>query len=251
MNWNVVVTTAPREKCTLDRTIQSLLVCGWMPTVVAEPGSTETWIPTIQNTQRLGVWHNWISACRLALAEPSDFILTVQDDCHFHPDSKALVESIDWPSDAGFVSLYTPKHYQHNKRKDRRPNGFYEVTPRNLWGSLALVFRPDVLREIVDHPIAQTWIGVRGRGRLGRRQWPKLRKKRQENPHLIQNSDVAIGRIVQALGRKMYYFNPSPVSHVSEFSTCGHAGNTGRRNAEFVADVTIPLMNQIFTEVLS
>ncbi len=245
--WSVVVTTAPRMECTLSRSLESLVDCGWdSPTVFAEPGSTATEFLTFTNVTRLGVWHNWLASCRWAIEQDADFILTVQDDAEFHPQSKELIESIDWPSDAGYVSLYTPKHYQFWKDGSCRPNGIYPVKTQSMWGAVALVFKPDVLRQLVNHPRALSWLGCRSKTKT---KWEDLRAKRLANPHMIQNSDTIIGSILtKSLGRKLYYFNPSPVSHFSKHSACGHGGNGGNRNSYFIADHSIPLGLQIFPQ---
>lgn len=244
MNWSVIVTTAPRKECTLIQTLESLSDCGWQPTVFAEPGSTVTDYETHWNEFRLGVWHNWLKACRFALNQNADFILTVQDDCEFHPESKQVIESIQWPTDAGYISLYTPKHYQRCKNGQLRPNGLFSVKTNSMWGACALAFQPSVLSQIVNHPRAASWIGVRCKNRSV---WQSVKQKRIENPALVQNSDTIIGSIIsKTLRRKMYYLNPSPCSHISRFSAIGHGDNKGRRNAWKIADPSIPLRFQIF-----
>lgn len=245
-SWALAVTTAPRRDCTLLRTLESIADCAWdPPTVFAEPGSTPTDWPTVWNDQRLGVWFNWLQSARWALEQNADFIMTVQDDTEFHPQSRELIESIEWPQDAGYVSLYTPKHYQFWKdRKTPRKLGLYSVNTRSMWGACALVFRPEVLAQLVDHPRARSWLGVRGKKKA---QWPALKEKRRANPWMIQNSDTIIGSIlVKSLKRKLYYFNPSPACHIAQYSAIGHGDNKGRRNAWAIADPSIPLAHQIF-----
>lgn len=86
----VAVTTAPRKDCTLAYCLASIEACGWTPIVFAEPGSTETDYQTITNPVKLGIWHNWLNACRWCLENSSSqYIMTVQDDSLFHPDCKA------------------------------------------------------------------------------------------------------------------------------------------------------------------
>ncbi len=243
MKWSVVVTTAPRRECTLIQTLESLTDCGWDPTVFAEPGSTSTSYPTHHNETRLGVWHNWLKSCSWALAQQPDFVMTVQDDCEFHPESKDLIESINWPLDAGYVSLYTPKHYQIWRNGRPRQLGMYHVNTSSMWGACALVFRPNILQSLINHPCAKHWLGVRGKNR---KQWPALKLKRQQNPWMIQNSDTVIGSVLtRNFGLKLYYFNPSPASHISKFSAIGHGDNRGRRNAWKIADPSIPLADQL------
>lgn len=243
--WSVVVTTAPRVECTLKQSLESIVDCGWdQPVVFAEPSSTVSDCETYWNDTRLGVWHNWLKASRWALQQGSEYVLTIQDDAEFHPQCKELVESIEWPRDAGYVSLYTPRHYQFWKDKSPRPNGFYSVKTESMWGAVALVFKSEILQQLVDHPRALSWLGVRCRKRSN---WPELKQKRIDNPHMIQNSDTIIGSILtKSLKRKLCYFNPSPCSHFSKHSACGHGGNDGNRNSFFIADHSLPLDHQIF-----
>jgi hypothetical protein len=243
--WTVVVNTAPRKECTCVATLESLEDCGWDPVVFAEPGSSDTGSRMrFDNLARLGIWHNWLKAARWALEQPeSDYIMTVQDDTSFHPESKLLVENIDWPADAGYVSLYTPKHYQQWKDGRMRSKGFYPVETKSMWGAMALVFRPSVLREVVNHPRAQSWLGVKPKTKSIVNSVMEARKR---EPWRIQNSDFIIARIIQHLGRKLYYFNPSPCSHTSKYSSVEHGSNDGKRNAFYVADHSMSLASQIF-----
>jgi len=121
-DWYVAITTAPRKDCTLLQCIDSIRKAGWEPTVFAEPGSTASDAETIWNESRKGCWHNWLASAKHALDNSNaKYILTVQDDSSFHPDSRTYAESILWPAkDAGFVSLYTPKHYSMLNGKQLR-----------------------------------------------------------------------------------------------------------------------------------
>lgn len=245
MSWTTVVTTAPRKECTLIQTLDSLEECGWTPVVFAEPGSTPTSRLTFWNESRLGVWHNWLKAARWGTEQGTDFVMTVQDDTEFHLESKDLIESIKWPEDAGYVSLYTPKHYQFwADRTTPRRNGIYAIKTQSMWGAVALVFRTEILRQLVEHPRSVSWLGVRSRKKS---KWPELKQRRIENSWMIQNSDTIIGSIlIKNLKRRLYYFNPSPATHISRFSAIGHGDNKGRRNAYFVAAYDLPLVDQIF-----
>jgi hypothetical protein len=237
--WTVAVTTAPRKDSTVHRCLGSICENGWIPTIFAEPGfGLKTYFQLFQHRHRLGVWHNWLASARWAIEQGSDFILTAQDDSLFHPESRLLIESIQWPADAAFVSLYTPKHYTVGKGGEYRPVGVRRVNTSSLWGACALVWRPGVLARFVDHPIAKTWLGVRGSTRA-------VMDKRKADPALIANSDTAIGNIANALGLTMYFVDPSPVEHVAKYSTIGHGGNSGRRNAYRIADRSEPLVKQV------
>ena len=241
-NWYVAITTAPRKDCTLIQCIESMRKAGWEPTIFAEPGSTASDAETIWNPERKGCWHNWLASARHALAHSdAKYILTVQDDSLFHPDSRSFAESILWPSkDVGFVSLYTPKHYSFSAGSKLRPVGIHRIKTTSLWGACALVWPRDVLANVVEHPIARQWTGARPRsGNKG------VIQKRKDNPHLIANSDTAIGRILNKMRRSMWFIDPSPVSHIAIHSAIGHGSNTGRRNCHRCADHSTPLLQQV------
>lgn len=241
-NWYVAVTTAPRKDCTLLKSIESIRQAGWEPTIFAEPGSTASDCETIWNPERKGVWHNWLASARYALEHSkAELILTVQDDSDFHPDSRAFTESILWPDhNAGFVSLYTPKHYSLHVGSKMRPVGVNRIATSSLWGACALVWHRDVLNRVVNHDIAKKWLGARPRS--GNH---SVIKRRRDEPWTIANSDTAIGRIINKLGRSMWFVDPSPVSHIAVYSTISHGGNTGRRNCFRCSDHSIPLAEQV------
>ena len=244
--WVVAVTTAPRKDCTLSLCIESLRNCGWEPIVFAEPYSTSTYVQTIHNERRLGVWHNWLSSVRFCLNNTdADTIMTVQDDMLFHPDSKSFAEQILWPDkDAGFVSLYTPSHYSFISQEtdEMRDPGVNRIITRLLWGACALIFPRKVLVELLEHPIINKWLGTAVNSKSISQ---NIMIKRKENPHLIANSDAAIGRIINDMGKSMWFVDPSPTNHIAEFSSVGHGGNDGKRNAYRIADFNKPLVDQV------
>lgn len=252
IKWAVAVTSAPRKDCTLLQCLEYLEDCGWDPIVFAEPGTTPTSCLTVHNPIRLGVWHNWLNSARWCLSNTdAEAILTVQDDCSFHPDSKEFVESLMWPPDCGFISLYTPKHYTIKKDGTYRPTGVNRVVTRSLWGACALVWPRAVLEQVVKHKQTTCWYGAgpkksrkenKTRWEIRRNAWYKNKK---DNPHTIANSDTAIGKIVNRLNKKMYFIDPSPVEHIALYSSINHGDNKGRRNAFRIADHSLPLGTQL------
>ena len=228
--WFTAVTTAPRTDCTLKQSIDSMLIAGFDPVIFAEPNSTVIKdCETVINKEKKGVWYNWIQSCEYAL-EHSDanVIMTVQDDSLFHPDCKTFSEKILWPKeDAGFVSLYTPKHYSivpHFKTK-QRDIGVNRVYTRSLWGACALIWPREILEAVLDNEITKNWLGAPTKSRSR-----SVIEKRKANPTLVQNSDTAIGKIMNRMKRSMWFVDPSPVEHIAQHSVVGHGGNKGRRN---------------------
>ena len=243
--WFTAVATAPRKDCTLQQCIDSLIVAGFNPTIFAEPDSTKIESsPTIVNPKRMGVWYNWLNSCEYALNNTSaSVIMTVQDDSLFHPDSKTFAEKILWPAkDCGFVSLYTPKHYSVVPRfkTKERDVGVNRVYTRCLWGACALIWPREVLEAVLEHEVTKTWLGAPTKSRS-----QSVMDKRRANLALVQNSDTAIGKIMNRMKRSMYFVDPSPVEHISQHSVVGHGDNKGRRNCKRCAKWAEPLEDQV------
>jgi hypothetical protein len=238
----VAVTTAPRKDCTLAYCLASIEACGWNPIVFAEPGATETDYQTVWNESKKGIWHNWLNSCRWCLENTStEFIMTVQDDSLFHPDSKLLVDSIVWPENCGFVSLYTPRHYSIRKDNTLRPTGINKIVTKSLWGACALIWDRCTLVDVLETPTCKYWLGAKPKSGNN-----SVIENRKNNPSLIANSDTAIGKAINRLGLFMYFVDPSPVHHIARHSTISHGSNTGNRNCYRCADFDKPLIEQVF-----
>lgn len=250
-NWFVAVTTAPRKNPTINSCLESLVVSGFNPYIFAEPETNGIDIETygerlIYNDERKGVWYNWIESARYAIENSdAEIIMTVQDDSLFHPDSKTFAESMLWPAkDVGFVSLYTPKHYSFRPKNssELKAPGVNRVYTRSLWGACALVWPRKVLEQVLQHKVIYNWLGVPTRTKSI---WKRKKEERRNNPSLVQNSDTAIGKIMNSMKRSMYFVDPSPVNHFSTHSAVGHGGNMGRRNCHRCADFSVPLARQV------
>lgn len=245
-DFSVVVTTAPRIECYLEDTLQSISKCGWTPTVFAEPGSTKTAFNTLMWEKRQGLWHNWQAAARWAIAQNTKYIMTVQDDCLIHPETKLLLDKLPELPNMGFLSLYTPSHYQEDQNGNP-VKGLYTVAVNSVWGALALIFERDILINLLDDVRAKNWIGIKPTNASA--SW---RSGQIDHPDRIKNSDYIIGSILSyTFGRYLYYLSPSPCFHSARYSSVGHSGNGGKRNAKYLADHSKPLFPQIFENELS
>jgi hypothetical protein len=248
-DWAVVVTTAPRQDPTTEACLDSIRIAGWEPVVFAEPGSlvVESY-SFISNDTRLGAWHNWLKSMRWALDRTTaPYILSVQDDSLFHPDSRSFIERVMWPSkNVGFISLYTAAHYSRNLSGEMKPVGLNQIKTSSLWGACALVFPRDVVRQILDHPLTKDWTGIPPKD-LSDGEKQRILREKKEKPYLIQNVDSLIGKVLNGIGLEMWCIDPSPVQHIATYSSIGHANNnTGKRNCLRCADHNKPLDSQVF-----
>ena len=226
--WSVVVTTAPRKKPKLKTTIQSLRKAGWdNPVVFAEPDSPTCDATTHTNDFRLGVFQNWLKAAWHGVDSGADVIMTVQDDVWFDPESKWFAEKSLWPKKCGFLSLYTPKHYSMAREKIK-PWGINRIFTKSLWGAMAMIWHPTVLKQIVSGEKAKNWIGRRST----MKPWEKAYKL--ENPQEVRNVDTFLGYCVREMDRGMYYVNPSFAQHISTHSSIGNRSASGKRSARFM-----------------
>lgn len=258
--WAAGITAAPRQDSALAQCVESVVANGWEPVVFAEPGTDLSGLAAsvaiVKRPERLGAWHNWLVMCRELMGRfpDAEAVLTVQDDTEIVPRAREFLESQGlWPGDpanVGFVSLYTPSHYQcryhvldergrrvgdmpnelrarqalakHKEGRIRRApkaSGCMQVATHSLWGACALAFPRASLERIVAHRIAERWRGASGRQRGAE----------------VKNVDTAIGQICNALKLGMWFWNPSLSQHVARYSTLGHSDNTGKRAAAYVA----------------
>ena len=169
--------------------------------------------------------------------------MTVQDDSLFHPDCKTFSEKILWPQeDCGFVSLYTPKHYSFvpKFKTKKRDVGINRVWTKSLWGACALIWPREVLQAVMEHKVTKTWLGAPTKSRS-----KSVMDKRRADPTLVQNSDTALGKIMNQMKRSMFFVDPSAVEHISQWSVVGHGDNKGRRNCIRCAKWAEPLEDQV------
>lgn len=247
-DWAVVMTTSPRKDPTIEQSVASIKAAGWNPVVFAEPDSIH--LPNtryVANSAKLGAWFNWLQSVKWALKNTiAEYIMTVQDDSLFHPESKCFVESVMWPShNIGFLSLYTAAHYSADLSGNPKPYGLNKLNTTALWGACALVFPRHVLQTMLDHPVLQNWKGIAPKD-MDEAARANFEKRREEAPQAINNVDSAIGKILNSLHLDMYVIDPSPVTHIATHSALSHGSNTGKRNCGRCADHSLPLSQQVF-----
>ena len=220
--WAVGITTAPRERPTLERTVRSLASAGWkLPRIFAEPGvelpDNCEHLPLTRRDAPLGGWPNWLLALgELVLREPqADAYFLVQDDVAFCRNIRAYLERTLWPSGkVGLVSVYCPAVYV------RRVRGLHCVDAGwSLISALTCVFPNAAARSLLGHA--------------------RVLSHRRSGPYGgVKSIDAVIGRWAKDCGLPAYFHTPSLAQHTGDTSTVWPtATNEGQRHAsDFVGE---------------
>ncbi|HEX7375605.1 MAG TPA: hypothetical protein VF278_00760 [Pirellulales bacterium] len=215
------MTTAPRARPTLERSLNSLISAGWTtPRLFAEPHTrlpeSSTALAISWRDGKLGAFPNWyLGLSELFLREPlADAYLICQDDALFAAGSREYLERTLWPAaDLGVVSIYTPTHWSRNQ-----PRGFHvENRGWASWGALAYIFPNQSLRALLAHPLL-------------------LLHRRHGAAEGMRNIDSVVGAWCVAAGLPYFVHVPSLVQHIGETSTIwrGASATGPRRAADFV-----------------
>lgn len=241
MDIVIGITTAPRSNGVtyLGPCVASIRAAGFEDVrIFAEPDSPLNGCDgatIVQRATKRGAWRNWFEMCRdLLETTNAPIILTVQDDTLFSVAARQALEKY-WPADTsevGFVSLYTPAHYQRKfvvrtrrgkllgndpdrrsaeKRaaKNRRhkptieefryPIGCNLIKTDAMWGACALAFPRESLRLILDHEVARNWNGVSEymvRDSSGR-EVKKLRRRQQAQEYVRKHRGTTSARVIR------------------------------------------------------
>lgn len=130
------VTTCPREKPTLERTLLSLRMAGIEP-MVSEDGERNA-------------FRHWLRTAREASQQGDGLVLMCQDDILVARGLGASVARLQWPSEAiGCLSLYCPAKYEGR--------GWLPWWGSRAWGACALLFRRETLEALGELPRAASW----------------------------------------------------------------------------------------------
>lgn len=170
-HWSVGVTTSPRSTPTLERCLEHLTTAGWQRPYLFVDAPVRippkfAGLPRTVRDEAVGAWPNYyLALAEMYLRDPAaDAFLILQDDAIVIPDARTrqYLESVLWPeTNRSIVSLYcaTP---------DTRPQ--FGWTRRHGWayGSLAFIFPPGVVRELLtSRPVLDHRLDEEGRGRTG------------------------------------------------------------------------------------
>lgn len=195
LRWAVGLLTAPRPESTIGTTLRGLLDAGFEDIqIFAEPGSSVprefAHLPRTVHGRKLGNVANFFtSLASLFLGQPeADAYALFQDDIEPARGLRAWCEDQFWPDGAGLVSLYTCLAHQDTEPGWRvRKLGAYRT-----FGSQALVFRRDVLKEFLSDG---RLLEIHERGR-------------------VHGDDMILGEWAERRGIGMAYHTPSLVAHI-------------------------------------
>lgn len=213
------VTVAERAGRTLERTLGSIAAAGFtQPRVFADGTvSVPDGAPVTRRLPALGGWPNfWLALTELVAREPqADAYLLIQDDVVFCRDTARYVSHIDFPEDAGVISLFTPACYNGPFGWHPFPGGY------GMAGAQALLFPQRRACEFLAHP----WTVNH------RRSAPKNEHYRGDGLHHI---DGVVGEWRRLAGQQGYTHTPSLSQHIGESSVMypGFRGKQDRRFAD-------------------
>ncbi len=217
LTWAVGLTTAPRRKPTIERTLLSLQAAGFEHIhVFAEPNSwlpdQRHHLPVTLNPRRLGTLLNLYSSLAALLAShPSAEAFAIfQDDIEAAHGLKDWCDEQLWPLEASVVSLFTPRLHS-----DRAP-GWRLLSPgyQRVCGAQAIVFRRDAAQEFLSDPLV-----IR-----------RLEARRN-------NNDAVVAGWIARHGRSIAYHTPSLVQHLGHQSSIYTSGPDRRNFARAVSSV--------------
>jgi len=196
--WAYGLTTAPRQKPTLDTTLKSLAAAGFpKPLLFAEP---ETETPKGHKVfvaeKRLGPWGNFRRAVETLIERCpwADAYAVFQDDITLARGTREWLEKQGWPDDTGVVSLYTSAIMA----RLRPEPGWFEIQddlPRRCNGALAVILPAESARRL-------------------------LRSKVGAGSYTM--TDAHLGRFCDEEGLRWRQHNPSLARHIGYHSAITH-----------------------------
>lgn len=240
MRWIVGTIAAPRPVGgSLAVTVKSLRANGWDPIVFAEPGTEDpedivttrierpaTMAPLVESLKPspsgvFGNFQNYIQAAAdlLHCRPTAEAVLITEDDAQVCRGAREWIEGQLWSHPlCGCVSLYTaniPAHRSFHPREIVSPK-----TP--IMGSLSLIWRPDVLRMILESPDVQVYAGNAAQSLKRTPKWKRTAV------------DTFLGQQLRKTGFHMRLFTRSLVRHwcptnVKENSACGNGAYSQKR----------------------
>ncbi|HUT09045.1 MAG TPA: hypothetical protein VMY42_00980 [Thermoguttaceae bacterium] len=212
--WAVGITTAPRPRPTLERTMQALTDAGWdRYSIFAEPGAPlplvdPDRIRVYRRPATLDIWQNWITglADLLAAYPEADAFFMLQDDVLLCRGLRDYLERVLWPADhrVGICSPYQPAPYL----AEHPGAGFYlQNRGWYLAGALTWIIPPATARSLLP-----TWANFEAERQL----------------------DARIGNWCLETGRSVWYHSPSLAQHLGLGNSA--SGDESRHNLRRAGD---------------
>lgn len=187
------IITAPRDRFYLTRSLDSYFkVWDIEPAVFAEPNSRKDIriSQCFESDIPLGIEDNWRRAAEWSVGQSRPYCLLMEDDIEWHSkapiDLRQMMRGNTVPS--GFVSPYCSLFNQPPEKGWTRPG-----LASNWCGNLALLFRTEQLKLILEHELE-----------------PPL--------------DLALGHVCRDLGLDIIVHRPTYIRHIGEVS-CRHGQN--------------------------
>lgn len=199
--WAVGVTTAPRRQPTLSTCLESLIGSGWNDPHLFVDGDVDvdTDYNHLSHTSRptsIGAWPAWCEALReLLSADPSADVIAVFQDDSLLPGLTVLkdyINSVLWPGDGQcIISLYT-------STDDMVAENIWRPLP-GVWkyGAVALVFPPDIARQLLASADSGELDFVQGTAGI----------------------DSRIGVWADRMGISIWHPSPSLIQHIGQVSS--------------------------------
>lgn len=157
-----IVTTAPRPNPTIEHCLASMEAAGFIDIDVTSDGGYDG-RNVFCNKPPLGGFLNWCRALELGIASESDWILIVEDDTLWCPDSYYnITKDLARLDDElfGYLSLYACRRVSTHLEKVLRvkpraiPHGIYESNLGwSTWGSQALLLSRGSAQALDEMPL--------------------------------------------------------------------------------------------------
>jgi len=210
MRWAIGVTTAPRPRATLGRTLDSLARAGFQRPAV------------FHDDRGRGAWSNWLYALGSLLLVDADALLLVQDDAVFCRGLRRYLDRTLWPDGSiALCSPYSPGPYRQPRRGWHQQQRGWGLVGALCW-AIPRATAGDMLRDLG---------GVRATGRIDARlgKWAATagRDVWYHTPSLVQH----VGNGNSALGDQAINDLRRAADFVGEdFDVAGRAAWRRRRN---------------------
>jgi hypothetical protein len=201
----VGIITAPRERPTLVRSVESFKAAGFQTAVVfAEPGSeacVADGVHTEQNAIKRGNFRNYIHALRQLFDQTTfDWIMICEDDIQWARDAAAALtwDLAHWSKDdrVGAISLYCPIRVSKVlEKKYGLPlvQGFYQLNlGRGTWGAQCQVYHRSWAALILHSSLLNAYL---------------------QDPRWDKNVDHLVAQVLASKGREIMYRIPCLVDH--------------------------------------